>query len=365
MSVESENTTAKSNAQRSLSDSDSKYQQSFLARVERNQIFISRSLLLGLYLVHNFIPMVLPYTSKFIHLQYKIGTDFNGNPLYDIGIHDAYYVLYWVIMLTFLRSFLMQSIFGPFAMHACNIRSRKAKVRFAEQSWSFVYYTFSFIFGVYLYCKSDYFLNFDRIYIGWPHFEMSALFKMYYLISMAFWIQQIFVLNVENKRKDHYQMFSHHIITCLLIVGSYYYYYNRIGHLILMIMDSVDIFLAAAKMLNYANYRRLCDSMFVLFLVSWIVLRHGLYNYLLYHTWSKSEILMGDMKCVPGKVQKRCWTQAIINSFLFLLGGLQVITLVWMYLILKVAYKVVTGKGAEDVRSDDDDTDIEDSKDDK
>ena len=37
-------------------------------------------------------------------------------------------------------------------------------------------------------------------------------------------------------------MFSHHIITCLLIIGSYYYYYFRIGHLILMIMDSVDIF---------------------------------------------------------------------------------------------------------------------------
>ena len=42
-----------------------------------------------------------------------------------------------------------------------------------------------------------------------------------------------------------------------------------------------------------------------------------------------------------------------------LLGGLQIITCIWMYLILKVAYKVVTGSGAEDVRSDEDDTDIE------
>ena len=47
-------------------------------------------------------------------------------------------------------------------------------------------------------------------------------------------------------------MFSHHIITCLLIIGSYYYYYFRIGHLILMIMDSVDIF-GSSKMLKYAG----------------------------------------------------------------------------------------------------------------
>ncbi|KAK7684754.1 hypothetical protein QCA50_011996 [Cerrena zonata] len=41
-------------------------------------------------------------------------------------------------------------------------------------------------------------------------------------------------------------------------------------------------------------------------------------------------------------------------------SGLQIITIVWMYLIFKIAYKVVTGTGAEDVRSDDEETDVED-----
>ena len=43
------------------------------------------------------------------------------------------------------------------------------------------------------------------------------------------------------------------------------------------------------------------------------------------------------------------------NTVLGLLGGLQIITIVWMYLIAKVAYRVVTGQGAEDVRSDESD----------
>lgn len=33
--------------------------------------------------------------------------------------------------------------------------------------------------------------------------------------------------------------------------------------------------------------------------------------------------------------------------------------MIWMYLISKVAYKVILGKGAEDVRSDEDDLDYE------
>ena len=198
-------------------------------------------------------------------------------------------------------------------------------------------------------------MNIDHLYLHWPNHNMTAGFKKYYLISMGFWFQQVFVLHIEKRRKDHYQMLSHHIITCCLMVGSYNYYYFRIGHIILMIMDSVDILFSGAKILRYLGYSKLCDLMFFCFLMSWIILRHGLYNYLYYHAWTKASSLMPDAKCIPGVLQRRCWTNTVINTFLGLLGGLQIITIVWMYLIAKVAYRVVTGQGAEDVRSDESD----------
>lgn len=346
-----------------LSEEDQKYHDSFLALIERNQIPLSRNLLILLYSLHFFTKnsnIIHQYTTKFIKLQNAIGFDeTTGKMIYDIDISDAFNVFHWIIVITFLRSFLMKYCFEPFASRFCDIHSKKAKTRFAEQSWSFTYYTFSFIYGVYLYWHSPYFNNLDQVYINWPNHSMFFEFKSYYLISMGFWLQQIFVLNVEKPRKDHYQMFSHHIITCLLMVGSYYYYFYRIGHLILMLMDSVDIALSGAKMLKYAGFPTACDAMFIVFLVSWIVLRHGLYNYIYVHTWNNATTLMASGRCVEGYTQKRCWTPALIDYFMGLLGGLQIITCIWMYLILKVAYKVITGKGAEDVRSDEDDTDIE------
>jgi len=335
------------------------YHNSFLASVERNQIPMSRFLLTGLYLLHVFYKPFKIYTSKFIHLQYAFDKT-DPNTKYDIGFDDIYYVINWVISLTFLRSFIMQYILSPCAFKFFKIRSTNARIRFAEQGWSFIYYSSSFLYGIYLYYHSPYYFNVDNIYIGWPHNQLTPDFKRFYLISIAFWIQQIFVLNIEKPRKDHYQMFSHHIITCLLIIGSYYYYFVNIGHMILMIMDSVDINLAAAKMLKYAGFSASCDAMFIFFLISWVALRHGVYNYLFYHAWTRAKFLMPDGECVPGIHQKRCWTPTVVNIFLTLLGGLQIITIIWMYLIMKVAYKVVTGTGAEDVRSDDDDTDVED-----
>lgn len=339
--------------------------QSILLFIDKNQIIISRNLLILLYSVAFVSARAFPklhiITDRFLHLQHLIDRR-NGEPIYDIGVYDAYYVTHWVILLTFLRAFLMTWCFDPCAKHLCNIHSKKAQTRFSEQSWSIFYYCFSFACGLYLYEVSPHGQSLDNLYAGWPHYRMTSLFKKYYLVSIAFWLQQVVVLNIEERRKDHYQMFSHHIITCTLVIGSYYYYFTRIGNLILMIMDSVDIFLSSAKVLKYAGFTVVCDYVFVMFLIAWIALRHGFYNYLFYQAWTDSTTLMKDSKCIAGVVQKRCWTPTVINSFLGLLGGLQIITCIWMYLILKVAHKVIMGHSAEDVRSDEDDTDDEDSK---
>lgn len=81
-----------------------------------------------------------------------------------------------------------------------------------------------------------------------PMPAMSGLLKFYYLVQFAFWLQQIVVVNIEEKRKDHWQMFSHHIITCTLMLWSYGYYQTKVGNVILCIMDVVDILLPVSSL---------------------------------------------------------------------------------------------------------------------
>lgn len=333
--------------------------------IEKNQVQITRNFLMALYASefvgakYNASSSLHKHSSRFLHLLYAIEKE-NGKTSYDIGPYDAYYVTYWLVLLLFMRAILMQHVFDPIAKHVLAIKSGKARVRFAEQSWSVVYYTLSFALGSYLYYHSPYYNNIENIFMGWPHDRMSGLFKKYYLISTAFWLQQVVVLHIEQRRKDHYQMLSHHFVTCALVIGSYYYYFNRIGNLILIIMDSVDIFLSAAKILKYSHFTTACDAMFALFTVAWIILRHGVYNYLFYISWFKSEVLMAPSKCgLDTFYLKRCWTPFILNCFLFLLGGLQILSLVWLYMILKVVVNLLRGDNAEDTRSDDNDTDVE------
>jgi very-long-chain ceramide synthase len=67
--------------------------------------------------------------------------------------------------------------------------------------------------------------------------------KGYMLAQLAFWVQQVLVINIEERRKDYWQMLTHHFVTISLMYGSYRYGYTRVGNLILVLMDVVDIFL--------------------------------------------------------------------------------------------------------------------------
>lgn len=82
-----------------------------------------------------------------------------------------------------------------------------------------------------------------ELWTTWPNREVDWQMKGYVLAQWAFWLQQIIVINIEERRKDHWQMFSHHIITTVLISSCYCYHHTRVGNLILVIMDVVDLFL--------------------------------------------------------------------------------------------------------------------------
>ncbi len=337
-----------------------------------------------LFFAHLFFPAARHHTQKFFRISYY--NPATGN--FALGWDDIFFVFYWIIVFFGLRCVTMDYVLFPLAS-TLGLKKKKPKVRFAEQCWIICYYTVSWCTGMYIIYNSDYWLDLRALWSTWPQREMEGIAKWYYLVQFGFWLQQIAVVNIEERRKDHWQMFTHHIFTCSLIFCSYGYHQYRVGTLFLAILDFADIILPLAKVLKYLHYKVACDIAFGVFMVSWFALRHVLYMMVWYSVWrhSAQEI---DMGCYRGSVQDLegpfptpndwdhliepfknpvglvCWNPNIIWVFLSMLGALQVILIIWFGMIIRVAYKVITGKGAEDVRSDDEDDDeeqeIEDDK---
>ncbi|KAF2279605.1 longevity assurance proteins LAG1/LAC1 [Westerdykella ornata] len=343
-----------------------------------NQIGISVNLLLLLVMTHIFFPRVRRRTSKFFRLSYY-------NPdtqLYGCGMDDLPFVLLWIVIFTALRVFVMEYLLDPFARYN-GVKTKKGLVRFKEQAWLVMYCTCSWSLGMYLMYHSEFWFNLNGLWKGWPFREVTSLHKVYYLLQWAFYIQQIIVVNIEEKRKDYAQMFTHHIFTCSLIFLSYGYYHIRVGTIILCIMDLIDIILPTAKLLKYSGYPRACDFTFNLFAVTWFVTRHIFFGMVIWSIYAHTPTAMApgcylaDGSMVPASDTARydslggnliwanilkaytdrtgpvCWNPTIRYSFLGLLLALQGIICLWSATICKVIWKVVSGQNAEDARSED------------
>jgi len=186
-----------------------------------------------------------------------------------------------------------------------------------------------------------------------PHIPLAAPVKFYYLTQTAFYMHQILILNAEARRKDHLQMMAHHIITVILMVASYFTNFTRVGCVIMVLMDWCDVLLGLAKMIRYINISQFaCDVTFGCFMLSWVVTRHVLFLSVIFSLSSDSPRLI-DMQWTPEKGYYFDYTAYM--TFLGLLCSLQVLQCIWFWMICRVAWRVLTGNGASDDRSDEED----------
>ena len=129
-------------------------------------------------------------------------------------------------------------------------------------------------------------------------------------------------------------------------------------------------------MLKYMKFQLACDIAFGVFMVVWFVSRHVLYLIVCYSIyvdipkeitygcyWGPNGALQGPVS-PPDRFRHLvqpftdpeglvCWDGKIGGIFLGMLLFLQVILSIWLSMIIKVAYKVIQGEEAEDIRSDD------------
>lgn len=248
-------------------------------------------------------------------------------------------------------------------------------------------------------------MNLQELWTNWPNRELSGIMKAYILAQWAFWLQQIIVTNIEERRKDHWQMMSHHVVTLALICACYSYHFTRVGTLILVLMDIGDLQLGVssdpsagdernlltqtqfAKCLKYSGFTNACDYAFGVFMVTWLALRHVAFMMVCWSIYRDTPVILttgcfrgtndnldGPLPIPTGYAHliepfinatgRVCYDSTVMWSFLLPLLFLQALIVIWFAMIVRVAVKVIRGDGAEDNRSDDEaeDEDEEDEE---
>ncbi|KAK4988773.1 sphingosine N-acyltransferase lag1 [Elasticomyces elasticus] len=305
---------------------------------------------------------------------------------YGKGRADFAFVAFYTVVLSFTREFLMQRLIRPLA-GALGIRSRAKQSRFMEQFYTAIYFGLFGPFGLYVMSRTPtWYFNTAAMYADFPHRTHEALFKSYYLLQASYWAQQglVLILMLEKPRKDFKELVLHHVITLSLIWLSYRFHFTYMGLAVYITHDISDFFLAVrmslivpptlpiersatrnkgakqadpppssfpqtSKTLNYLS-SPLTVPYFAMFIGIWTYLRHYL-NLRILHSILTEFAVVGRFDLSWPEEQYKCWISQYISFAL--LACLQAVNLFWLFLIVRIAWRMVMSQIVADERSED------------
>lgn len=218
--------------------------------------------------------------------------------------------------------------------------------KFRECSWLFLFYTSSFLYGLYILWDKPYFWDTKYCWTIGSKGHVPNDIYLYYTIEMGFYWQLLFTLMSDVKRSDFREMVIHHIVTITLIYFSFACNQVRIGSLVIILHDSNDVWMSASKSINYLKKQRLAEIVFVIFALIWFISK--LYIYPFWIVWSttfESAQYIENIRYIP--------VYWFLNG---LLWTLQVLHILWTIMIIGILRSKVTEEKMRDVRSDTEDS---------
>ncbi|TBU32801.1 TLC domain-containing protein [Dichomitus squalens] len=294
--------------------------------------------------------------APFLFISHRIPFTSDDDPRYRKGWLDLAFIAYYIVVWSFVRQAITIYICRPIAQWF-GIRKEAKLDRFGEQGYAVLYFAFTSSWGIRIMSQlPTWWYNTKYFWIDYPHWDMKAELKAYYLVQAAYWCQQLIVmlLGLEKPRKDYYELVAHHFVTLWLVGWSYLVNLTFIGNAVYLSMDLPDSLLALSKLANYVQWNRTKVATFVVFLCVWSYFRHWLNWVMLYSVWFEFDLMPESSK--RWSPEDGVWLVWWMKYQVFLpLLLLQFLNLFWYFLVWRIAIRAIRDIEISDVRSDDED----------
>jgi ceramide synthetase len=228
------------------------------------------------------------------------------------------------------------------------VKDQLLRKKILESGWQAAYYACSSLYGIVvlvlysIHTKST---------LEWMQHDGSDadMIWLYYYVSFGYYLHASIALFYEQRKKDFVETLVHHAVTLMLLSFSWANNLVLIGSVLIILHDLSDPLLHSAKIFNYVRAQRVCDTLFVLFAVSFAAMRlYVLPVRILAPMLSDQAVysILAERSSIPH-------VYYLVNAMLFALMSLHIF---WFYLILRVVHRfVLAGKAEKDVRSEDSD----------
>mmetsp|Transcript_18316 Transcript_18316/g.29798 ORF Transcript_18316/g.29798 Transcript_18316/m.29798 type:complete len:348 (+) Transcript_18316:42-1085(+) len=281
-------------------------------------------------------------------------------------------VLFWELTLIqfIMNAIVRMLIVQPLAKQLLLANAGRARkvthlrvVKFSQATLEMLFYSVYFVMGWRIVQSQPYLWPSTLWWTNQPDNRfITNDASFFYIAYCARYMQNFIFVFLEPKRKDFWEMQTHHLVTIILIWISYSYGFVRVGLVVMVLLDIADPPLHLGKQCIYVKeirgrqsgiftWANMGDFFFVIFAVSFIVTRLMLYPYVV---WSCT-VELYNAKAKPGPFDFFEYKEAVgIETIICvaLIWVLMLLQIFWGVLLMKAIIKVFSGAELKDTRSD-------------
>jgi len=250
-----------------------------------------------------------------------------------ISWEDLAQIAVWAVIFTLARVYIQKYFKG--VAHYFEVAEED---KFSESCWKVIYYVIAWTTGLVLAYRLNIFPLTKNCWENWPLIPVEPETRIWYLFQLGFYFHSFYAhFAYEVKRSDFWPLLFHHAVTIWLIYFSFVTDFHRIGILVLLCHDINDITFEIGKTFVYYKKNKIAINItFVLIMANWVITRLGIYPFMV--VWSTS---VESLEYVPKDLFPFYWGFNGCLSFLVCLH------VYWFGLMLRMAYRIITGKEKE------------------
>ncbi|NXD08012.1 CERS3 synthase, partial [Nothocercus nigrocapillus] len=200
--------------------------------------------------------------------------------------------------------------------------------KFREAFWRFSFYLASSVAGLIFLYDKPWFYDIWLTWLGYPFQQEKPCWSLHPVDTLR--NCPCFVLPFYfSSSQDFLAHVVHHLAAIGLMSCSWCGNYLRIGTLVIFVHDTADFWLEAAKMFNYAHWEKTCNTLFIIFAITFFITR-----IILFPCW----ILRATLYQPTFYSTTPVIAYFLFNGQLLILQGLH---LYWGYLIFKILRRFI------------------------
>merc|ERR1712066_481812 len=181
---------------------------------------------------------------------------------YTAGIKDIPAVFFY-----FLISVVMHAIIQEYLLDKVNKKLHLSKVKygkFNESGQLLAFYIVSLVWGVDLLLREK-ILNVASLWEGYPHNNMTFLFKFFFIIQISYWLHIFPELYFQKVKKEEMPAkIQYAILYLTFIVASYVFRFTRLALVLLVIHYLSEAVFHLCRILAYSEKTSISNKLFKL-----------------------------------------------------------------------------------------------------